>query len=414
MKKQFDGFIHTFSNGITFIHKQALNSRIAHCGFIFDIGSRDEHNEFIGIAHFWEHMAFKGTKKQSSFKLLSDIERVGGDLNAFTTKEKIAFHASIPSNHLAKATSTLVDISFHSVFPEKEIEKEKKVIFEELIMYKDSAEDFIEDEFESLLYKKHSLGYNILGDEKSIASFDKNKIQKFLKNTINTKRIVYTNVSPHSNEEALAIVGPYLNSIAKKEIKINRKKPVKNKPFTISLPFNSSQIHCTIGGYGPDLYSKDRLPMFLLTQLLAGPAMTSRMNMSLREKKGYVYSVESNFNSYQDTGFFNFYFATDPQKYEKALSLVKKEIETLTLAPISDSNLYYLKENVKGYLLMAEENNASIMQMMGKSWLDYNRIDTLETVLKWIDETTKEKLFEVAKKYLKLSKLSTLTLYPNT
>jgi predicted Zn-dependent peptidase len=413
MKKQFDGFIHTFPNGITFIHKQAMHSRIAHCGFIFDIGSRDESTVLMGIAHFWEHMAFKGTKKQSSFKLLSDIERLGGDLNAFTTKEKIAFHASIPANHLAKATSTLVDLSFHSIFPEKEIEKEKKVIIEELMMYKDSAEDFIEDEFESLLFNHHSLGYNILGDEKTIASFDKNKIQHFLKKTINTNRIVFTNVSPHSASEALAIVAPFIEAIDKKVVTVKRNKPKLNKPFHQSLPFNSSQVHCAIGGYGPNLYSKDRLPMFLLTQLLAGPAMTSRMNMSLREKKGYVYSVESNFNSYQDVGFFNFYFATDPQKFNKAFELVKKEIETLTLAPISDANLFYLKENVKGYLLMAEENNASIMQMMGKSWLDYHRIDTLETVLKWIDETTKEKLFEVAKKYFKASKLSTLTLQPN-
>jgi len=406
MNREFN--IHQYPNGITLLHKQVASTRIAHCGYIFDVGSRDEDIKTQGLAHFWEHMAFKGTEKRKTFQILSSLEQVGGDLNAYTTKEKIWFHASLPFNYLEKAVDILTDISFYSVFPEKEIEKEKKVILEEMHMYEDNPEDAIQDEFESVIFPKHSLGFNILGTEKTLQSFKQKDLTSFLKKRIDTSRVAFVVLSPHSFTEVKRIADGFLPFVKEQHSTHVRDKFKGYKPVTISKKINTSQTHCVIGSLGLNIKEERRLSLFLLSNLLAGPGMTSTLNMALREKKGYVYTIESNFTSYIDTGVYNFYFATEPKQFNKAVDTFTKEINKVRDKKLSTLQLHRLKEQIKGQLIMAEENNSNFMQMMGKSYLDFGRIDSFDQINKKIDGISADTINDLANQLMVPDRMSKL------
>jgi predicted Zn-dependent peptidase len=410
MLKEFN--VHQYPNGITLLHKQVTSTRIAHCGYIFDVGSRDEHIKNQGLAHFWEHMAFKGTEKRKTFQILSKLEEVGGDLNAYTTKEKIWFHASLPFSHLERAVDILTDISFYSTFPEKEIEKEKKVVLEEMHMYADSPEDAIQDEFESVIFPHHSLGYNILGTEKTLYSFKKEDLIKFLKKNVDTSRVAFVVLSPHSFSEVKSIADKYLSSVKPQHIFKEREKNKGFKPTTIIKSSDTSQTHCIIGGLGLNIKEERRLGLFLLSNLLAGPGMTSMLNMAMREKKGYVYTIDSNFTSYIDTGLFSFYFATEAKQFEKALEVFHKELEKVREKQLTTVQLHKLKEQIKGQLIMAEENNSNFMQMMGKSYLDFGKIDSFEQIVKKIDGITSKEIIDLANQLMNPNRMSKLIYEP--
>jgi predicted Zn-dependent peptidase len=411
--KQKEFNIHQYANGITLLHKQVTYSRMAHCGFITDIGSRDETVSNQGIAHFWEHMAFKGTEKRNANQIISSLENVGGDLNAYTTKEKIWFHASLPSEKLSVAVDVLTDITFRSVFPEREIKKEIRVVLEEMMMYRDSPEDNIQDEFEQQLFPKHPLGFNILGTEKTVSRFTQSQLTKYIHKELDTRTVAFSVVGPHSFENVRRICDPIIKSIP---ASFHKKKRTPFKQYKVShiqkeMPLN--QVHCMVGGMGMSLYHKQRIHFHLLANLLAGPGMSSLLNMALREKKGYVYTIDSNFNAYQDTGMFNFYFATDPSHFDKAYQLFEKEMKRVQEKKISSVQLHRLKEQVKGQLYMAEENNLSVMQMMGKSWLDYGKIDSLDNVIDKIEKTEAKHLMDLANDWMSLDTLSSLKYIPS-
>jgi predicted Zn-dependent peptidase len=406
MNREFN--IHQYPNGITLLHKQVASTRIAHCGYIFDVGSRDEDIKTQGLAHFWEHMAFKGTGKRKTFQILRGLEQVGGDLNAYTTKEKIWFHASLPFNYLEKAVDILTDISFYSVFPEKEIEKEKKVILEEMHMYEDNPEDAIQDEFESVIFPKHSLGFNILGTEKTLQSFKQKDLISFLKKRIDTSRVAFVVLSPHSFTEVKRITDGFLPFVKEQHSTHVRDKFKGYKPVIISKKINTSQTHCVIGSLGLNIKEERRLSLFLLSNLLAGPGMTSTLNMALREKKGYVYTIESNFTSYIDTGVYNFYFATEPKQFNKAVATFTKEINKVRDKKLSTLQLHRLKEQIKGQLIMAEENNSNFMQMMGKSYLDFGRIDSFDQINKKIDGISSDTINDLANQLMVPDRMSKL------
>ncbi len=412
MTKEFN--VYQYPNGITLLHKQVLSTRIAHCGYIFDVGSRDEDIKTQGLAHFWEHMAFKGTEKRKTFQILSSLEDVGGDLNAYTTKEKIWFHASLPYNYLERATDVLTDISFYSVFPEKEIEKEKKVVLEEMHMYADNPEDAIQDEFESIIFPNHSLGYNILGTEKTLDSFKQQNLKSFLKKNIDTSRVAFVVLSPHSFAEVKQIADKYIPFVKAQHSAKIREKNKGFKPTTLIKKIDASQTHCVIGGIGLNIKEERRLGLFLLSNLLAGPGMTSSLNMAMREKKGYVYTIESNFTSYIDTGVYSFYFATESKQFEKALDVFHKEINKVRDKKLSAVQLHRLKEQIKGQLIMAEENNSNFMQMMGKSYLDFGKIDSFDQIVKKIDGISAQVINDLANQLMNPDRMSKLIYEPES
>lgn len=399
-------------NGIRVIHKENPYTKIAHVGIMLDIGSRDEHKEEQGIAHFWEHMAFKGTEKRKSYHIINRLESLGGELNAYTTKEKICFYSSLLSNHLDKAVDLLADITFHSTFPERQIERERMVILEEMAMYRDTPEDAIIDEFDELVFKGHALGSNILGTEQSLAQIKQDSFLQFVQRNMNTSKIVISSVGNYSIKKLEKLIRKHVDAVP---FKNHTPKRQEFSSFSASVKQAHrpiSQVHHLMGKPAYSLKHPDRIPFFLLSNLLGGPAMNSKLNMSLREKHGFVYGVEASFSTYVDTGLFSIGFATDPKHYKKSLSLIEKELRNLQAKPMTEAQLHKGKQQLKGQLAMSEENNSSMMMMMAKSLLDLGTVPSLDGIFKKIDEVTPKKLQELALETLNPEDFSSLAYLP--
>jgi predicted Zn-dependent peptidase len=402
----------TFPNGIRLIHKQVPFTQIAHCGFVLDIGSRDEKPHQQGIAHFWEHMAFKGTKKRKAFHILNRLEAVGGELNAHTTKEKVCFYASLLAPHFEKAVELLTDITFESIFPENQIERERNVILEEMAMYLDSPDDAIQDEFDSLIFDQHSLGYNTLGTTESVSSFKREDFKTFVQENINTHRIIFSSVSNLPFAKVLKITEKYLTNIPEQKAEKKRLLFENYTPKQLQKTNSATQAHCAIGRTAFSLTHSKRLIFFMINNILGGPSMNSRLNLALREKYGYVYSIESGYHPFTDTGLFAIYFATEPKHLSKSISIVQKELKNLRQIPLGSSQLHQAKEQLLGQLAMAEESNLSFMLMMGNSTLDLGGIEPLEDIFAKIRQVTAQELQETAEEMLQEADLSTLIYLP--
>ena len=404
--------IHTLQNGIRIVHKQVTNTKVVHCGFMLNIGSRDEPKELQGIAHFWEHMAFKGTNKRKAFHILNRLDAVGGELNAYTTKEKITFHASVLDEHFDKAVDLLTDITFDSVFPEKQILKERQVILEEMAMYQDAPEDAIQDEFDYVVFGDHPMGVNILGRPETINKFRKEDFQNFIKANINTEEIVFTCVGNVSMKKVIRLAEKYMSDIPHLAIGRNRVPLLEYKTSVVEYKRPITQSLCVIGR--PSYPSADdrKLPFFLLVNLLGGPGMNSRLNLSLREKHALVYAIDTSYTSYSDTGLFGIYFGTEPRQLNKSISLVKKELQKLQDTPLGVKQLHTSKEQLIGQLAMSEENNANLMLAMGKSMLDKNYIDSLEDIFGKIRSVSAHEIQEIAQEMFDRNMLSCLTYVP--
>jgi predicted Zn-dependent peptidase len=404
--------IFTLPNGIRIVHKQVTHTQVAHCGIMLDVGSRDEEPHQIGIAHFWEHMAFKGTKKRKSFHILNRLESVGGELNAYTTKEKICFHASVLDKHFEKAIELLTDITFESIFPEKQIEKERSVILEEMAMYYDSPEDAIQDDFDGVLFEGHPLGYNILGTSESVRAFRKSDFLEFIAQNLNTERVIFSSVSNLPFRKVVELAKKYLSDIPMHSARKERLPFQSYVPKQRNVIRPVSQAHCAIGRTAYPLSDSRRLPFFMLVNLLGGPAMNSRLNLALREKYGFVYSVEANYTPYIDTGFMAVYFATEKKQLNKSVSLVLRELRLLREIPLGRMQLHALKEQLMGQLAMSEESNVNFMLMMAKSILDMNRVDKLEEIFESVHRITAKELQDLANEMFEENQMSLLTFVP--
>jgi predicted Zn-dependent peptidase len=407
-----DCTIFTLTNGLRVVHQRVTTSAIVHCGLVLDIGSRDETIFNQGIAHFWEHMAFKGTRKRKTLDIINSLDSVGGELNAYTDKEKIAFYASVRKEYFERAVDLLSDITFHSVFPEKELEKERGVILEEMAMYLDSPDESLQDEFESVVYKNHPMGMNILGREETINAFQKRDFVSFFRGHINAKKIVFSCVGDIALDEVERLAKKYLENFKTHQLNGRRKKFSSYKPAYQVLERTVKQAKCAIGGEAYPVHNGNRVPLYLLVNILGGPGMNSRLNLSLREKYGLVYSVDAHYIPYSDTGMFAVFFGTEPKQLDKCINLVKKELLKFCDKPLSRPQLAAAKEQIKGQLAMSEENNLSLMLMMGRSVLLYNRVPRLEEIFHTIDNTNAQKLQDVAQDIFDEKKLSFLTMVP--
>lgn len=404
--------LYRLPNGIRIVHKEVKNTRIVHCGFVLDIGSRDEQPHQQGIAHFWEHMAFKGTRKRKAFHIINRLESVGGELNAYTTKEKICFYASVLEQYFDNAFELLCDITFDSIFPEKQIERERNVILEEMAMYYDSPEDAIQDDFESLIFPNHPLGHNILGTESSVRSFTRADFKSFIKENLNTDRIIFSCVGNIKWNNVIKLAEKYLIDIPvynaqRQRILFNNYQASQQ---VIHRPLTQTQV--AIGREAYALENPKRIPFFLLVNILGGPGLNSRLNLSLREKYGFVYSVDASYTSFTDTGILGIFFGTDPKQSEKSNKLVKKELKKLRENALGTLQLHRAKAQLMGQLAMSEENNTSLMLMLAKSILDLNRVDTLEEIFEKIELIKASDLLEVANEIFEENQLSTLTYLP--
>ena len=401
-----------YPNGIRLLHKEVPHTKIAHCGFLLDIGSRDERLHQQGLAHFWEHMAFKGTHKRKSFHILNRLETVGGELNAYTTKEKICFYATLLSTHFERAFELLTDLTFNSIFPEREVEKERGVILEEMSMYQDAPEDAIIDDFDAVVYGQHPLGINILGTRESVGNFQSADFHAFYNENVRTDRLVFSSVSNLPFKEVKRLADRFLAPL-----------PAQLGPHE-RLPFGGyqrhdrreqrpiQQAHALVGGPAYALRDERRVPFFMLNNILGGPGMNSRLNLAVREKYGLVYTIDSSYSPYTDTGLFGIYFGTEAKQLPRTLGLVQKELKLLRDKELTTSQLHVAKNQLMGQLAMSEESNSGLMQLLGKSTLDLGRVEPLSEIFGRIERVTAAELRDMARDVLSEDNLSVLEYVP--
>lgn len=402
----------TLNNGITIVHRQVMHTEISHLGIMLDIGSRDELDNEQGLAHFWEHLAFKGTQKKNNMQIINRLEVIGGELNAYTTKEKICFHASVLSPYFERALELVTDITFYSTFPAKELEKERSVILEEMSMYYEAPEDAIQDDFDELLFPNHSLGVNILGTQETVNSFKQSDLNAFIARNMDTSRIVISSIGKHSHEKVFKWAEKHLGHIPAKRNQVKRILPPAMKPLERITKRGLNQSHVALGRQSYAIKHPDRLAFFMLINLLGGPSMNSLLNVSIREKRGLVYSIEANFTSYVDSGFWAIYFGTESNQVNKSVKLIHKEFEKLQDRTMSPAQLLKIKSQLKGQMAMAEESNLNFMLMMAKSLLDREKIETLDEIFVQIDLVSAEQLQRLAQEMLQADQLSCLIFEP--
>ncbi len=397
----------TLENGIRLVHYR-IPGLVAHCGLIINTGSRDETVPEHGMAHFIEHMLFKGTKKRKAYHILSRLEDVGGELNAYTTKEETAVHASFLKEDYERTIELISDITFNSVFPEKEIEKEKDVVIEEINSYLDNPSELIFDDFEELIFSEQPIGRNILGTPETVKSFSRDMINGFISNNYNTRQMVFCSVGNIADEKILKLFKTYFADIVTEKGAERNNKSWLYKPASVTKKMDTYQNHCIIGNVAYDLKDKRRMRMFLLNNILGGQGLNSRLNLSLREKNGLAYNVESSYNPYCDTGIFSIYFGTDSQYLNKSISIAMKELKRLRNTKLGSIQLSKAKNQIKGYLARGYENYESLMLSLGKSLLIFNKIESIEDLCRKIDEVTASEIMETANDIFEPSRLSTL------
>lgn len=386
---------HILPNGLRIVHLP-VDSPVSYCGFAVNAGTRDEEANEFGLAHFVEHMMFKGTEKRKAWHILNRMENVGGELNAYTTKEETFVYSIFMEEHYDRAFELLTDLLFHSRFPMGEIEKEVDVILDEINSYEDSPSELIFDEFENLLYEGHALGHNILGDEKSLLSFNSESGLSFMRRFYAPENMVFFSMGRTDFRKIVKRAEAALDGIAFPMSLRNRVAPVAITPQVVNTHKETHQAHVLIGSRAYSMHDEKRISLFLLNNLLGGPGMNNRLNVSLREKHGLVYNVESNVTSYTDTGLACIYFGTDPKNMEKALKLVHKELNKLRDVRLTGTQLASAQKQVIGQLGVSGDNREGLFLGLGKSYLHYNRYDTLPEVFAKVESLTAKEIQDTA------------------
>ncbi len=396
-----------FSNGLRLVYLHA-ESPVSHFGLTLLSGSRYEKNHEMGLAHFLEHCLFKGTNKRKAFHILSRLDSVGGELNAYTAKEELCIYASYSKEYTDRAIELIADISINSCFPEKEIEKEKEIILDEINSYLDNPSDKIFDDFEELLFKNHELGNNILGNKKSVQSFNKEHLCSYVKRLFTTSNGVISFVGDLPLKKVIKICKKYFSNFPshKNEIEINTFK--NYEPFNVTRKEANYQNHLVIGGIAPGYTNKEKVCMSLLINLLGGPALNSRLVLSIREKYGYAYNIEANYTPYLDIGFWTIYLGCDQKFLKKSIDIINKEINKLCKSELSNSQLKNAKTQMKGHIALNMDSNSGMMLGLGKSLLIFNKIDDIKEIHRQIDEIKADELLVIANKYLHPDKCSSL------
>ncbi len=398
---------HILSNGIRLIHKQ-VNNPVAYCGIIISTGSRDEKPEEHGMAHLIEHLLFKGTKKRKAFNILSRMEDVGGELNAYTTKEDTCVYATFFSNYYPRALELMSDIVFNSDFPEKEIEKEKEVIIDEINSYKDTPSEMIFDEFDELVFPDNPIGRNILGEKEKLKSFTRKDILQFIKSNYNTDQIVVSSVGNITFSKLIKQFDKYFGHIPEKSSPVKLIRYSEYSPVSRENKINTFQSHCIIGNIAYNIKDEKRFVLNLLNNVLGGPGLNSRLSMSLREKNGFVYNIDSTYTPYSDTGVISIYFGTDKADIEISIKTVLKELKKLKTKPLTDSQLIKAKRQILGQIAISLESNENLMLSMGKSYMIFNKVDSLEEISRKYNVINAKELQDVANDLFNKEKLSYL------
>jgi predicted Zn-dependent peptidase len=398
---------HILKNGIKIIHRQT-EGKVSHCGIMVNTGSRDECEDENGLAHLIEHMLFKGTNKRKAHHVLSRIENIGGELNAYTTKEETCIYASFMPNYYKQSIELFADVAFNSVYPQKEIAKEKDIIIDEINSYNDSPAELIFDDFEDLIYNGHSLGRNILGSIENIKSLKRKDILRFIKTKYSTEEMVIASVGQIDFKKLISIIEKYFNDIPQTRSSLTR------IPFNNYIPtnhvksMNSHLSHCMLGNIAYSRSHSNKLTLLLISNLLGGPALNSTLSMEIREKHALAYSVESMFQPYSDTGVFNIYIGSDINYVDKSINLALKVLARMRNKKLGTMQLHRAKRQIVGQLAMSSESYQNEMLGIAKVLLYKSRVKTIEEVIDEIGNITADQILDVSNEIFDSKKMSIL------
>ena len=390
-------YTYTLPNGIRGIHRQVRGS-VAHCALIIGAGSRDERPGQYGLAHLTEHAFFKGTQRRRAWQINCRLENLGGELNAFTTKEETTVHATTLRGDFAKAAELIADIVFRSTFPEREIDREKEVIVDEINTYKDSPADMIYDTFEELIFADSELGHNILGSKAALMRYDGEQIRAFTARTHTADRMVFSSIGNFSARTAEAVAQRYFGDRPATTRGFERAVPPPVAAFEKTVTKRTHQTHCILGNRACGLEDPDRLPLSLLVNILGGPSANSLLNMEIREKHGLSYNIEATYTPYCDSGLAAIYFSSEHTHAEQCLELIYKQLKQLRTVPLTARRLSMAKKQFIAQLAISSESNESYMLSAGKSLLAHAEVDTMEQVYAKIRALTASQLTEAAEK----------------
>ena len=408
---------YTLDNGLRIIHLPS-DSKVVYCGYQINAGTRDEDPGEEGLAHFCEHVTFKGTERRKAWHILNCLESVGGDLNAYTNKEGTVYYAAILKEHIARAVDLLSDIVFHSTYPQQEIDKEVEVICDEIESYNDSPAELIYDEFENILFKGNSLGHNILGTAEQVRQFTTEDALRFTRKLyrpdnavffaygdIDFKKLV-TLLKRSVGSEELRVKNEEFNSREEERMKGEESNSPEGQ--TIVMEKHTHQAHVMIGTQAYDVHDDRRMPLYLLNNILGGPGMNAKLNLALREHNGLVYTVESTMVAYGDTGTWSIYFGCDEHDVKRCLRLVRKELDRFMEKPLSDAQLRAAKKQIKGQIGVACDNRENFALDFGKSFLHYGWEKNVDRLYEQVDAITAQQMQAVAQELFDEHRLTTL------
>lgn len=398
-----------FENGLRVIHLPSI-SQVVYCGYQIAAGTRDEKPGEEGLAHFCEHMTFKGTERRHALQIINALESVGGELNAFTNKEDTVFYAAISKEHFMQAVDVLTDIVFHSTYPQQEIEKEVEVICDEIESYNDSPAELIYDEFENILFEGHPLGHNILGQADQIRQYTTEDALRFVRrhyHPSNAVFFVYGDIDFKRLVRTLknADIPDITEKLEHTDIQMSQELPTGK---TITHHRDTHQAHVMIGTRGYRYDDQRRMTLYLLNNIIGGPGMNARLNLSLRERRGLVYTVESTMASYSDTGLWSIYFGCDHHDVQRCLRLVRTELDHMMLKTLSERQLTAAKRQLKGQIAIACDNREQFALDFGKSFLHHGHERNLDTLFSRIDAITAEQIQQTACELFAADRLVTL------
>lgn len=398
-------FTYRLPNGVRTILKRT-SSPVVHCAMTINTGTRDERSGEFGIAHMVEHNIFKGTTHRKAYHINCRLENLGGELNAYTAKEETVIYATSLKRDFAKAVELLVDVIFHSTFPEHEVEMEKEVIFDEINLYKDTPAERIFDDWEDLLFAGSELGHNILGSKATLRKIHSKELSDFVARTYNTDQMVFSVTGNISESQFIRTIERYLVPESANLRTFERTAPAPVEPFETLRQRGTHQSHCIIGGRGYDLRSEKRLPMVLLTNILGGPSANSLLNVLLREKNALSYAVEAAYTPMSDCGNFTIYFSSDKERTEKCQPLVMRQLQELCEKPLTPRRLQIAKRQFLGQFAISGENAEGYMLGVGRSYLAFGSVDSQQEIADRVNSLTAMELVDVATETFK--NLSTL------
>lgn len=393
MKSKY--YTHILPNGLRLIHVPTT-SHVAYCGLSINAGSRDDLAGKAGLAHFVEHTIFKGTKHRRSWHILNRMERVGGELNAYTTKEGTALYSIFPCEHFERAVELISDLVANSQFPETELNKEREVVLEEIDSYRDTPMEAVYDDFEDLLFADSAMGHNILGNEQDLNNISAADCRFYLDTQYVPENMVFFAMGNIKSDRLFRIVEKHLGPLNHKLDRASRITPIETSVFNKTINIDSHQAHTIVGKQLFSMHDDRRYAAFLLNNILGGPGMNSLLNVAIREKRGYAYTVESSLSLLSDCGFFEIYFGSDEHHVAPSLRIINRTIEELATKPLSEKNLQAAKRQYLGQLLVSSENKEAMALSLGKTYLYHNNIMTDSQLAEHINALTAQQIMDCA------------------